>query len=90
MDTNLPSLNLLLLDILVKDRNKIRGKFEEDAACNSAFMFPAMNCVGTTIWKSYHLIPPSQKYYLVVDNATGHGTNEARIIFQKNLVIIIF
>jgi hypothetical protein len=33
--------------------------------------------VGAEIRRSMHWIPPEQEIYLVMDNAGGHGTEEA-------------
>ena len=35
-----------------------------------------MDRVGASIRAVYHWVPPTQKCYLVMDNAGGHGTEE--------------
>ena len=40
-------------------------------------MIPAMDRVGQAIRSTFHWIPPNQTCYLVINNAGGHGTDEA-------------
>ena len=83
--SNLPSEFILLNDINVKVRYRFGDEVEEDASCDSEYMLSAMNRVGAAIRNSYHWIPISKKCYLVMDNAGGHGTNEAIATYTKTL-----
>jgi hypothetical protein len=49
----------------------------EDISCDSTFMLSVMNEVGAAIRASYHWVPLSQKIFLGMDNAGGHGTDIA-------------
>ena len=40
-------------------------------------MMDAMDRVGLSIHSSYHWIPPAECCYLVMDNADGHGSDDA-------------
>ena len=59
---------------------------EEDASCDIEYMLSTMSRVGTAIRSSYHWIPITQKCYLVMDNAGGHGTNEVITSYSKTLL----
>ena len=85
-ESTLPSEFILLNDINVKVRYKIGDEVEEDASCDSGYMLSVMTRVGTAIRSSYHWIPITQKCYLVMDNAGGHGTNEAITSYSKTLL----
>jgi hypothetical protein len=45
--------------------------------CNSVFMLENIPTVGAEIRRIMHWIPPEQEIYLVMDNAGGHGIEEA-------------
>jgi hypothetical protein len=38
------------------------------------------------IQQSYHWMPPNERIYLVMDNAGGHGTREAREQYMRQLL----
>ena len=67
---------------------------EEDCSCDSEYMLTAMTRVGAAICKAYHWIPITHKCYLVMDNAGGHGTQDAinsytqKLVDDYNIVII--
>ena len=85
-DSNLPSLNLKLEDIKAQVRYKIGDELEEDASCDSTYMISAMDRVGAAIRKAYHWMAPTEKCWLVMDNAGGHGPNEAKLQYKNMLV----
>ena len=58
---------------------------EEDASCNSEFMLSAMDRVGVAIREKYHWVLITHKIYLVMDNAGGHGSNDAIAQYKKML-----
>ena len=74
----LPNSDISIDDLKVQIRYILDDEIEVDASCDSEFMIPAMDRVGLAIRKAYHWIPASVKCYLVMDNAGGHGTNEAK------------
>jgi hypothetical protein len=49
----------------------------EDVNCNSEFMLEHMDSIGKAIRESHHWIPAEEPIYLIMDNAGGHGTNDA-------------
>ena len=58
-------------------------------------MLTAMDCFGKSIRNAYHLVPLSDKCYLVMDNAGGHGANEeideyVRMLNEKWNIKVIF
>ena len=68
---------------------------ETDCNCDSAYMLSAMDRVGQAIRASYHWVPRSDPCYLVMDNAGGHGSNDAiekyvRMLDEKYNVKTIF
>ena len=54
---------------------------EEDCSCDSDFMLQWMPKVGQAMRDTYHWIPITEKLYLVMDNAGGHGTSDAKDIY---------
>ena len=52
---------------------------EEDITCDSKFMEEIMPKVGKEMRAKYHWIPMTQKMFLGMDNAGGHGTEEAKM-----------
>jgi hypothetical protein len=67
---------------------------EREVNCNSVFMLENIPIVGAEIRRSMHWIPPEQEIYLVMDNAGGHGTEEAvdeytRILNEEYNIIIL-
>ena len=73
----LPSCIININDISVKVRSQVGDVVEADASCDSAFMVPAMDRVGKSIQKAYWWIDMITKCFLVMNNAGGHGSNDA-------------
>ena len=68
---------LTLCDLDIKVRYRRGDMVETDVNCDSTFMLAAMDRVGQAIRSAYHWIPSSDPCYLVMDNTSGHGTNDA-------------
>ena len=66
-------------------RQKLGDEVEEDASCDSEFMLSAMDRVGVAIREKYHWVLITHKIYLVMDNAGGHGSNDAIAQYKKML-----
>ena len=54
-----------------------------------------MDRVGEAIRKAYYWVPTTEKFYLVMDNAGGHGTTEAKdnyvgMLLDKYNILVIF
>ena len=76
-DPAIPGTELILDDLEIKVRHRRGDMIETDCNCDSAYMLTAMHRVGKAIRSSYSWVPRSERCYLVMDNAGGHGTNEA-------------
>jgi hypothetical protein len=50
---------------------------EREITCNSAFMLENLPLIATETHLKLHWISPKESLYLVIDNARGHGTQEA-------------
>ena len=81
-------------DLTMKVRVRIGDLIESDDTCDSEFMDAAMNRVAEAIRAAYEWVWPTEPIYLVMDNAGGHGTNEAvkkykdRLKYRYNIIII--
>jgi hypothetical protein len=51
---------------------------KREANCNSPFMLSILPQIANEIQLNLHWIPCQERIYLVIDNAGGHGTREAR------------
>ena len=60
-----------------KDGNKTGDKHEVDINCESKYMLEVMPRVGEAIRAAYHWVDDSAPIYLFLDNAGGHGTDNA-------------
>lgn len=58
---------------------------DEDVSCDSTFMLDVIPKIGEALRKSYHWVPPEEKVFLVMDNAGGHGTDEAKSQYVEEL-----
>ena len=74
---NIPGRALTIDDVQIRVHYQQGDTIEIDCNCDSAYMLTAMDQVGQSIRSAYHWIPASKKCFLVMDNAGGHGTDEA-------------
>ncbi len=58
---------------------------EPEVNCNSAFLLENLPLISTEIRRNLHWIPPEESIYLVMDNAGGHGTQEAIEEYTRRL-----
>ena len=70
-------------------------EYEQDCSCDSQFMLGIMEEIGDAIRNYYWFLPYFISVYLVIDNAGGHGTNEAKKEYEKMLrdkynIILLF
>ena len=56
-----------------------------DATCDSSFMLSQVHRIGRAIREKYDWVPLSKPIYLVLDNAGGHGTTDAKKTFMRTL-----
>jgi hypothetical protein len=67
---------------------------EHEVTCNSAFMLHHVPLIAAEMREKMPWVPPTEPIYLVMDNAGGHGTQEAieeytrRALVEFNVVII--
>jgi len=66
---------------------------DQDVTCDSQFMLDVIPSIGAAMRAKYRWLPATDKLYLVMDNAGGHGTNDAkkeytRILGNYNIEII--
>jgi hypothetical protein len=59
---------------------------DEDITCNSEFMLDIMPRIGMEIREKYHWVPRGESVYLVMDNAGGHGTDDAKLAYTEDLL----
>jgi hypothetical protein len=52
-------------------------------SCDSEFMLGVMDRVGKALRDSFKWVKPNEWMYLVMDNARGHGTDEAWEMFTR-------
>ena len=50
---------------------------DEDVTCDSKFMEEKIPIIGEKLRAAYHWVPATQKIFLFMDNAGGHGTDVA-------------
>jgi hypothetical protein len=58
---------------------------EEEVNCNLAFMLRILPIIATDICQQLHWVPPEEQVYLIMDNAGGHGTQQARDQYTRQL-----
>ena len=51
---------------------------DEDTSCDSKFMLECMPRVAAALRQKFHWVPANEKVYVCMDNAGGHGTNDAK------------
>ena len=51
---------------------------EEDISCDSQYMLDVMNRLGAKMRQTFYWVDDDEVMYAVMDNAGGHGTNEAK------------
>ena len=61
------------LSIYIKKGDEV----EEDCSCDSVFMLATMDDIGKAIRNYFFWVPAATVIYLIIDNAGGHGTNDA-------------
>jgi hypothetical protein len=57
---------------------RVGDEVNEDTTCDSKFMLECMPRVGAALCEQFHWVPPNETVYICMDNAGGHGTNDAK------------
>ena len=60
--------------------------YEVDVTCDSEFMIRTIPEVGVTLREQYYWVPDEDPIYLVMDNAGGHGTDNAKEVYTRKLL----
>ena len=94
-DKSVPSRQLKIEDLTMKVALKKGDNVEVDCTCDSEFMLKVMDEVGQNIRAKFKWVSEDDLCYLVMDNAGGHGTNEAikkysAYLLSKYKIKIIF
>ncbi len=58
---------------------------EEEVNYNSAFMLRILPIIAAKIRQQLHWVPPEEEVYLIMDNAGGHGMQQARDQYTRQL-----
>ena len=93
-DITVPKVPLTIQDIKLVVRTPPGAIVEEDCSCDSDYMLKAMVRVGAAMRDKYHWISIEDPLYLNVDNAGGHGSNDAvskyteMLLKDFNIIII--
>jgi hypothetical protein len=58
---------------------KMGDEVDEDTSCDSKFMLECMPRVGAALREQFHWVPQNEIVYVCMDNAGGHGTNDAKL-----------
>ena len=74
-------------NIMLKVRYQEGDIIERYCPCDFSYMFSTIIRVGKSIREKFHWVPMHEKVYLFIDDAGGHGTNEAINEYDKNLMI---
>ena len=71
------TIDKLELSVAIRNGDEV----DEDCTCDSEFMLETMPEVGQRLRECYSWIPQEQTIYLGMDNAGGHGTEDAKKIY---------
>ncbi len=68
-------------------------KVDEDISCDSTFMLTIMPMIADKMREAFKWVPETEKVFLVMDNAGGHGTKEAikqyiEILRQRRIEVV--
>ena len=80
-------------DVSVQVMMRRGDEVDEDITCDSNFMLDTIPDVAQTIRDTFHWVPDYERIYLVMDNAGGHGTDQAKdayvsILRQRKIEVI--
>jgi hypothetical protein len=74
-DTDQVPVTLQDLELFVQQR--AGDEVDEDVSCDSKFMLDIIPTIGAKLRAAFHWVAETEKIYLVMDNAGGHGTDLA-------------
>jgi hypothetical protein len=70
-------VEIKLQDLEVFVQQEAGDKVEEDISCDSDFMLRKIPEIGAALRSAYHWLRRDETIYLIMDNAGGHGSNDA-------------
>jgi hypothetical protein len=76
---------LLLEDLELHVGMQQGDEVDEDVTCDSHFMLEVIPSIGVAMRAKYHWLPATTRLHLVMDNAGGHGTNDAKEEYTRIL-----
>ena len=76
---------LTLHDIFVQVQVQPGTIVQEDVSCDSEFMLDTVHDIGAAIRSKMYFVSPKVPIYLFMDNAGGHGTDDAKDKYVKIL-----
>jgi hypothetical protein len=85
-----PTLN----DLTMHDEYHPGNTVENDITCDSSFMLKIIEDVAHSICESFHWVALDKPIHLFMDNAGGHGSDEAKneyvsiLFFKFNILVI--
>ena len=80
-----PEVELLLTDLVLCVKTIVGDEREEDISCDSHYMKAVMNRLGIVMRQKFWWVKSETKMYVVMDNAGGHGTDEAKKEYETVL-----
>jgi hypothetical protein len=80
------SQELTINDIGLSVRVPRGSEVEKDVSCDSTFMLESLEDAGTSIRSALHWVDSDDPIYLFIDNAGGHGTDEAKGEYESTLL----
>lgn len=94
IEDNGTSRQLTLGDLTLKVSIQAGDRRMEDCSCDSEFMLETMPEVAQAIRNKFSWVPSDKWIHLVLDNAGGHGTNDAirqyKTMFESKKIKLIF
>ena len=62
------------------------GEYQDkDCSCDSEFMLKTIPEIGEAVRSAYHWLEDSEPIYIIMDNAGGHGTDDAKQQYTESL-----
>ena len=76
---------LLLKELKLGVEVQVGDVVEKDCSCDSEYMLRVMPEIGQALRNKFSWVAATDPVYLVMDNAGGHGTNDAKTIYTEAL-----
>jgi hypothetical protein len=73
---------LRIEDLVLQVAYRRGDEVPEDVSCDSTFMMLHMDAICKAIRHKYRWVDPGEELFLIVVNAGGHGTNDAKFLYE--------